>query len=741
MDKTVPLGRVKGTLTPPCSKSYAQRALAASLLCGETSVLRNLEFCDDTRSALRCIETLGARVKHVDASTLSIEGGLHPRGKVLHVGESGLATRLFTPIASLCGMPVTIEGQGTLLRRPMHMMIDPLRRLGVRVRDNDGYLPFEVRGPIRGGEIDVDGSVSSQFITGLLLALPLSQHDTTLHVRSAVSTPYLDMTVDTAARFGVEICHNDYKEFYIEGGQRYRPAFFSIEGDWSAAAMLLVAGAVAGEVTVKNVSMLSKQADTAICTALVRAGAAVINDEDSVTASHRPLRAFEFDATHCPDLFPALAALAAAAQGESVIRGTSRLEHKECNRADAIREEYAKAGIEVDTSQEDVMRIRGGRIRQARVQSHGDHRMAMSMAVAGLLCDGEMTIEGAECVAKSYPGFFEDLEKSESERHEYFRTQFQARHLGRVARPADRHLDRRGSRRYSALGGRFRSRPCTPPQRGPRHHAAPRAGHPADRIGALQRHDDGGAAHHRIRQHRHPFAGLRHRSPPLPAFARRPGGLPPLQRVQRPAGRRPFLGTPDRGVRRRGRRRQEDAPAGHRLRHAHHRDRRMHRPCALRRGAARGGGRPGFGRRNHRMPRTGRPTGTGTTLLRFGRSLIAHLLFAVPAVKGVEFGSGFAGARMRGSQNNDPLLDVEGTTATNNAGGINGGITNGNEIVVRAAVKPTPSIGREQNTYNLATDKVEPLTIRGRHDVCVALRGAVVAEAAVAIALANLIRH
>ena len=279
-------------------------------------MLRNLEFCDDTRSALRCIETLGARVKHVDASTLSIEGGLHPRGKVLHVGESGLATRLFTPIASLCGMPVTIEGQGTLLRRPMHMMIEPLRRLGVRVRDNDGYLPFEVCGPIRGGEIDVDGSVSSQFITGLLLALPLSQHDTTLHVRSAVSTPYLDMTVDTAARFGVEICHNDYKEFYIEGGQRYRPAFFSIEGDWSAAAMLLVAGAVAGEVTVKNVSMLSKQADTAICTALVRAGAAVINDEDSVTASHRPLRAFEFDATHCPDLFPALAALAAAAQGE-----------------------------------------------------------------------------------------------------------------------------------------------------------------------------------------------------------------------------------------------------------------------------------------------------------------------------------------------------------------------------------------------------------------------------------------
>ena len=179
----------------------------------------------------------------------------------------------------------------------------------------------------------------------------------------------------------------------------------------SAAAMLLVAGAVAGEVTVRNISMLSKQADTAVCTALVRAGAAVINEADSVTAISRPLHGFEFDATNCPDLFPALAALAAAADGVSTIRGTSRLLHKESNRAEAIREEYAKVGIEVDISEEDVMRIRGGKIRPARVSSHDDHRMAMSMAVSALRCDGQITIENAECVAKSYPGFFEDLEK------------------------------------------------------------------------------------------------------------------------------------------------------------------------------------------------------------------------------------------------------------------------------------------------------------------------------------------
>lgn len=411
MDKTVPPGGVKGTLRPPCSKSYAQRALAAALLSEEATVLRNLEFCDDTRSALHCIQTLGARIEQVDPTSLSIKGGLNPRGNRLEVGESGLASRLFTPIASLCHTPIRIVGRGSLLHRPMSMMLEPLRQLGVEVRDHEGHLPVEVCGPIRGGEVEVDGSVSSQFITGLLLALPRAERDTTLHVHHAVSTPYLEMTLDTAARFGVEIFQRDYSEFYIPGNQRFAATYFSIEGDWSAAAMLLVAGATAGEVTVRNVSLLSKQADTSICTALVRSGAAVINDADSVTAVHRPLHGFEFDATQCPDLFPALAALAVAAEGVSTIRGTSRLEHKECNRAEAIREEYGRLGIEVDLSQEDTMRIRGGRIHAARVRSHGDHRMAMSLAVAALRADGEVTIEGAECVAKSYPTFFEDLQQ------------------------------------------------------------------------------------------------------------------------------------------------------------------------------------------------------------------------------------------------------------------------------------------------------------------------------------------
>lgn len=412
MDKSVSLGRIQGIITPPSSKSYAQRAIALALLAEGETILRNIEFCKDTRSALACIEALGAEVKFLDESTISIHGGLKPRSRVLHVGESGLATRLFTPIASLYFEPICIQGEGTLLHRPMHMMIEPLRELGVTVRDGGGYLPIEVCGPIHGGKLTVDGSISSQFITGLLLALPMAEEDTTLKVINPVSTPYIDMTIDTARRFGVDIMHNegDYSEFFIEGRQRYQAIDLDVEGDWSGAATMLVAGAVAGEVTVKNISTLSKQADTAICRALERAGAGIIIEQDSITVSHRQLRAFEFDATNAPDLFPALAALAAAAEGESIIIGTNRLRHKESDRAETIRREYEKLGITVDISEPNIMKIRGGEIHSAEVFSHDDHRIAMSLAVSALRCKGNVNIESAECVEKSYPTFFDDLD-------------------------------------------------------------------------------------------------------------------------------------------------------------------------------------------------------------------------------------------------------------------------------------------------------------------------------------------
>ena len=410
MDIAVTEGRVFGELTPPCSKSYAQRFLAAALLADGVTTVRNIDYCDDTRSALSCIRTLGAQVDD-DGHTLRIRGGLAPCGNELHVGESGLSARLFAPIASLYAGAMTITGSGSLMHRPMMPMVEALRTLGVEVRDGGGYLPIEVCGPLRGGEATVDAAISSQFVTGLLLALPMAARDTVLHVEAPVSLPYMDMTIETARRFGVRIFHDNYREFYIEGNQRYEPVDTTIEGDWSSAASMLVAGAIAGEITVHNTQPLSKQADTAIITALVRAGAQVSDDGSNVTAAHRPLTGFEFDATQCPDLFPVLAALAAAADGESVITGTRRLEHKESNRAETLREEYAKMGIEIDIDTDNVMKIRGGEIRAAECEAHGDHRIAMSLALSGLRCrDGGVVIKGAECVAKSYPDFFGALD-------------------------------------------------------------------------------------------------------------------------------------------------------------------------------------------------------------------------------------------------------------------------------------------------------------------------------------------
>lgn len=413
-DSTIPLGnRLFGEVTPPCSKSYAQRALAAALLASGRTTLRGIELCRDTLSAIATIKALGAEVEIADDNTLYIDGGFKPRCRSLNVGESGLAARLFTPVASLHNEPITIEGEGTLLHRPMAMMVEPLQELGVKVRDGGGRLPIEVCGPMRGGRITVDGSMSSQFVTGLLLSLPLAERDTTIEVVGAVSTPYIDMTLETLERFGVEVMYNegDYSQFYIEGGQSYQPVEYTIESDWSAAATIMVAAAIAGEVTIKNISTLSRQADTAICRALERAGASIIIEENKITVAHRKLEAFEFDATQCPDLFPALVALAAAAEGVSVISGIGRLRGKESDRGEVLSAEYLKLGIDIELDYDaDQMRVVGGPVTAAEVDSHDDHRIAMSLAITALRTDEKITIRNQECVAKSYPSFFDDLE-------------------------------------------------------------------------------------------------------------------------------------------------------------------------------------------------------------------------------------------------------------------------------------------------------------------------------------------
>ena len=408
MEKTIHRSQVPGEARPPCSKSYAQRALAAALLSDGETTLSNIELCDDTRYAMNVITGLGASVRQTGPTEYVIRGGLAPITDTINTGESGLATRLFTPIAALCDRRMTITGTGTMLRRPIGMMIDPLRNLGVQVRSN-GYLPITVQGPLRGGETDVEAYVSSQFLTGLLMSLPLAEGDTILHVEQPNSLPYLAVTVDLASKFRIRMEHNGFREFFIPGGQHYHPAKLHIEGDWSSAAFMLVAGAIAGEVTAKRMNTLSLQADLAIIQALTKAGAVIITTPDEITVRKRELTGFDFDATQRPDLFPILAVLGANCEGTTHIRGVNRLVYKESNRAEAIVSEYTKLGMDV-ALEDDVMTVRGGSLSGGTIDSCNDHRIAMAAAIAALAASGPVTITNAQAVTKSYPRFWDDLD-------------------------------------------------------------------------------------------------------------------------------------------------------------------------------------------------------------------------------------------------------------------------------------------------------------------------------------------
>ena len=408
MEKTIHPSQVSGEVRPPCSKSYAQRALAAALLSDGETTLSNIELCDDTRYAMNVITGLGASVRQTGPTEYVIRGGLAPITDTINTGESGLATRLFTPIAALCDRRMTITGTGTMLRRPIGMMIDPLRNLGVQVRSN-GYLPITVQGPLRGGETDVEAYVSSQFLTGLLMSLPLAEGDTILHVEQPNSLPYLAVTVDLASKFRIRMEHNGFREFFIPGGQHYHPAKLHIEGDWSSAAFMLVAGAIAGEVTAKRMNTLSLQADLAIIQALTKAGAVIITTPDEITVRKRELTGFAFDATQRPDLFPILAVLGANCEGTTHIRGVNRLVYKESNRAEAIVSEYTKLGMDV-ALEDDVMTVRGGSLSGGTIDSCNDHRIAMAAAIAALAASGPVTITNAQAVTKSYPRFWDDLD-------------------------------------------------------------------------------------------------------------------------------------------------------------------------------------------------------------------------------------------------------------------------------------------------------------------------------------------
>ncbi len=415
MQKSVKPSTISGSVKAPASKSMMQRAIAAALLSDTPVTLTNPTYSNDSKAALSVIQALGAQV---EAGTGQIHihgaGGVKPTGARLCIGESGLGIRMFSPILSLSHQPLTIDAEGSLLKRPVSMIEAPLRQLGVDVTTSQGFPPLTVKGPLKGGTAVVDGSVSSQLLTGLLMALPKAQGDSVLTVDNLKSTPYIDMTLGLLKDFGVAVHHTDYRVFSIKGNQRYIPSknTYWVEGDWSGAAFLLVSGAVGGSVNVTGLDPHSPQADRRIIDALYAAGAVVtISETGSSIQVSKPqthLKGFEFDATHCPDLFPPLTALAINCRGETVLTGVERLTHKESNRAVALEKEFSALGGQMQVTGNRMI-ITGTTLTGGTIDSHNDHRIAMAGAVAAINAANPVTITNPGCVAKSYPAFFEDF--------------------------------------------------------------------------------------------------------------------------------------------------------------------------------------------------------------------------------------------------------------------------------------------------------------------------------------------
>lgn len=395
-----------------------QRACAAALLHEGETTINNPGSSNDDLAAIDVIQKLGAVIKEQSPNKLVIESkGINPVSEQMNCGESGLGIRMFTPIAALSQQQITINGTGSLVTRPMDFFDEIFPKLGIGIKSNDGKLPLQIQGPLQPAGITIDGSLSSQFLTGLLMAFgKAATKPVTITVNNLKSKPYIDLTLQVMKHFGYDVVNNNFESFTISPAnkQANKQINYTVEGDWSGGAFLLVAGAIVGNITVTGLDVFSTQADKAILQALMDCGCNISVEEKQIVIGPpatglNGLKPFHFNATDCPDLFPPLVALAACCNGTTAIEGVNRLAHKESNRGLTLQEEFGKMGVEIKL-QDDLMLVEGGKgIKGATVNSRHDHRIAMACAVAALNADDEIIIEEAEAINKSYPDFYEHI--------------------------------------------------------------------------------------------------------------------------------------------------------------------------------------------------------------------------------------------------------------------------------------------------------------------------------------------
>lgn len=428
----------RGDVDIPASKSIAQRAIIAAILAKGTSEFHNFTHCWDIDSAVAVAKQLSPKVYN-DKGTLVVSGGytlsdqqtqisLFPtmltsipsigNSATIFVGESGLLSRLCIPILAQYGESVTITGEGSLLDRHMFGCKEAMEDLGATcVLTAQETLPAIVCGPIKGGEITLSGKKGSQFISGLLMALPLCKKNSTLIVENPTSVPYIQLTIDVIKKFGIEVNSRSEENrliFEIPGKQKYKPAEFTFEGDWSSAANFVTIGAIFGDILLKGLNLTSHQADKKIIEVVRNSGAIVERKPKGIRVKRGHLSPFEVDVTNCPDLLPCLSVMAAFAEGTSHISGVARLKNKESDRPLIMTQILGKMGVEIELDG-DTLHITGislaRRILENKMLKGGhfcassDHRVAMALKIASIGCKGELTIDNTDCIDKSFPEF------------------------------------------------------------------------------------------------------------------------------------------------------------------------------------------------------------------------------------------------------------------------------------------------------------------------------------------------
>lgn len=417
---TISKSVLNGSIEIPASKSIFQRACAAAVLKQGATVIKNCGYSNDDKAAIEIIKTLGTQAVFVGTSAIfKFEPKIEQVTEtvVLDCNESGLSSRMFMPVVNTIFYSSKFIGEGSLTKRPFQPLIDALKALGIEVYDNNGSLPIRLEGNLLPQDITVDGSSSSQFLTGLLLAFSsfsLSE-PVTITVTNLVSKPYIDLTLQVIASFQLNTPQNDaYQTFTfhpkpLELGQQLK---YTVEGDWSAGIAVLVAGAMCGEVIAEGIDAFTLQGDKQILQALMEAGVRTSIESDKVTASQASLKAFHYNAIDTPDAFPVLAALATQCEGTSIIEGVHRLVHKESNRAEVILQTLTTCGVDASI-QDDMLVIKGKTAIKGglMLSSAGDHRIAMMITLLGMVAEEPIVLTESEVIAKSFPSYYESLIK------------------------------------------------------------------------------------------------------------------------------------------------------------------------------------------------------------------------------------------------------------------------------------------------------------------------------------------